>query len=66
MGVYAEDPTPPEEEEISDVDKMKIPSAADITIATIVLTTNFAFPPFQQFPIIAKGDSRQSLPFPHF
>ena len=37
-GVYAKDPTLPEEMKIYDVDKTKNPSAVDIVIATIAWT----------------------------
>ncbi len=43
------DPTLPEEEEIYDVDKTKITSAADIAIAAIVWTAAPSIHPFQLF-----------------
>ena len=51
MGIYAEDPTLPDEEEIYAVDKTKIPSAADIAITIIAWTATPSIPPFQPFYI---------------
>ena len=47
LGIYAEDPTLPEEEEIYDAEKTKLPSAADIDITTIVWTAAPSILPFQ-------------------
>ena len=44
MGIYAKDPTLPEEEEIYDVGKTTIPSAADIAITTIAWTAAPSIP----------------------
>ena len=49
MGIYAEDPTLPEEEGIYDVDKTIILSAAGIAIATFVWTAALPFPHFNHF-----------------
>jgi hypothetical protein len=49
VGIYAEDPTLPEEEDIYDVDKMTILSAADIAITIISWTAAPLIPPFQPF-----------------
>ena len=40
LGIYAEDPTLPEEEESYGVDKTKIPSATDIAITQIIWTAS--------------------------
>ena len=49
MGIYAEDPTLPEEEEIYAVDKATIPSAAEIAITIIAWMATPSIPPFQPF-----------------
>jgi hypothetical protein len=54
VGIYAEDPTLPEEEEIYAVDKTTIPPAADIAITIIAWTAVPSIPPFQPFLHIAK------------
>ena len=66
LGIYAEDLTLPEEKEIYDVDKTKIPSAADIAIMAIVWTAAPSIHPFQLSFIIANGGSRQPLILPYF
>ena len=66
LGIYAEVPTLPEEEEMYDVDKTMIPSAADIAIPTIVWTAAPSIFPFRPLFIIAKVGSRQPLVFPQF
>jgi hypothetical protein len=66
VSIYAEDPTLPEEEEISAVDKTTIPSAANIAITIIAWTAAPFHSPISTILFIAKDGSRQPLFFPHF
>jgi hypothetical protein len=54
VGIYAEDPTLPEEEEIYAVDKTTIPSAADIAITMIAWTASPFNSPISNIFYIAK------------
>ena len=63
MGIYAEDPTLPEEEEIYVVVKTTIPSAADIAITIIAWTASPFNSPISTILYIAKDGYLETAPF---